>query len=141
MTILTLIPDSEAKNWNREAPDYALRKERLMEQLINSAAQLLPDLWSHIVYKEAATPATFTRYTSSCDGAIYGPKLWQELPFKSPIRNLYLVGSGTFPGAGIEAVVISALIAADDILPRSTQTVARKEVGQEATSLPPLVVS
>ena len=128
MTILTLIPNSEVKKWNREAPDYRLRKEKFMEQLIDTAAQLLPDLRSHIVYKEAATPATFLRYTSSCEGAIYGPKLGQTLPFKSPIRNLYLVGSGTFPGAGTEAVVISALNAADDVLPRSMDLVEKRAV-------------
>jgi phytoene dehydrogenase-like protein len=141
MTILTLIPDSDAKKWNREAPDYTTRKEKLMDELIDSAALLLPDLRSHIVYKEAATPATFTRYTASYEGAIYGPKLGQGLPFKSPIRNLYLVGSGTFPGAGIEAVVISALIAAHDILPRNTPLAIAEKVAKETTSLPPLMVS
>jgi phytoene dehydrogenase-like protein len=117
MTIVTLIPHTEAKTWNREAPDYKIRKEKFMEQLIDIATQVLPDLRSHIVYKEAGTPATFLRYTMSSGGAIYGPKLGQTLPFKTPIRNLYLVGSGTFPGAGTEAVVISALVAAHDILP------------------------
>jgi hypothetical protein len=53
---------------------------------------------------------------------------------------LYLVGSGTFPGAGIEAVVISALIA-DDILPRNAQLVAAEKVAQEASSMPLLTVS
>ena len=118
MTIVTLIPHADAEPWNRDMPDYKIRKERFMEQLIDIAAQVVPNLRSHIVYKEAGTPATFLRYTTSSDGAIYGPKLGQGLPFKTPIRNLYLVGSGTFPGAGIEAVVISALNAANDILPR-----------------------
>jgi len=118
MTIVTLIPHADAETWNRDMPDYKIRKERFMEQLIDIAAQVVPNLRSHIVYKEAGTPATFLRYTTSSDGAIYGPKLGQGLPFKTPIRNLYLVGSGTFPGAGIEAVVISALNAANDILPR-----------------------
>ena len=117
MTIVTLTPHAEAKTWNRDAPDYKVRKERFMEQLIDIAARVVPDLRFHIVYKEAGTPATFLRYTTSSDGAIYGPKLGQGLPFKTLIRNLYLVGSGTFPGAGIEAVVISAIIAANDILP------------------------
>jgi phytoene dehydrogenase-like protein len=139
MTILTLIPNSEAKQWNREAPDYGSRKEKFMEQLIDTAAQLLPDLRSHILYKEAATPATFLRYTSSYQGAIYGPKLGQTLPFKSPIRNLYLVGSGTFPGAGVEAVVISALIAANDILPRNADLVAHERVVREARPTPYLM--
>jgi phytoene dehydrogenase-like protein len=117
MTLITLLPNSEVKEWNRNAPDYKVRKDRFMERVVDVAAQVVPDLRSHIVYKEAGTPATFLRYTMSPDGAIYGPKLGQGLPFKTPIRNLYLVGSGTFPGAGIEAVVISALIAANDILP------------------------
>jgi all-trans-retinol 13,14-reductase len=120
MTIITLVPNSEAKKWSREAPDYKIRKEKFMEKLIDSVSQLLPDLRKHILYKEAATPATFLRYTSSSDGAIYGPKLGQTLSFKSPVRNLYLVGSGTYPGAGTEGVVISALIATNDILPRNS---------------------
>jgi phytoene dehydrogenase-like protein len=132
MTIVTLIPHAEAKTWNRDAPDYKVRKERFMEQLIDTATRLLPDLRSHIVYKEAGTPATFLRYTMSSDGAIYGPKLGQGLPFKSPVRNLYLVGSGTFPGAGTEAVVISALNAANDILPRNADFIGEERVVREA---------
>jgi phytoene dehydrogenase-like protein len=140
LTILTLIPNSEAKEWNRGTPDYGLRKEKFMEQLIDAVASLLPDLRSHIVYKEAATPATFLRYTSSCEGAIYGPKLGQGLSFKSPIRNLYLVGSGTFPGAGTEAVVISALNAANDILSRNADLTAEKHPITESTLTPYLTV-
>lgn len=37
--------------------------------------------------------------------------------FKTPIEGLYLAGASTFPGAGIEATVISGVIAADDICP------------------------
>jgi phytoene dehydrogenase-like protein len=137
MTIVTLIPHSEATKWVRDAPDYKVRKDQFMEQLIDIAVRVVPDLRSHIVYKEAGTPATFLRYTMSSDGAIYGPKLGQSLPFKAPIRNLYLVGSGTFPGAGIEAVVISALIAANDILPldntrESVQNVSNRHSSNQA---------
>lgn len=121
-TVLALMPNSEAKIWKRNAPDYETRKEAFMEQLIDAAAELLPDLRQHVVHKEAATPATFHRYTSSWDGAIYGPGFGQQLRFKPPVRNLYLVGSGAFPGPGIEAVVISALIATNDILPRKEAT-------------------
>ena len=35
--------------------------------------------------------------------------------FKTPIKGLYLVGASTFPGGGIEAVVISGIICANDI--------------------------
>jgi phytoene dehydrogenase-like protein len=136
MTIITLIPNSEARNWNRDAPDYKIRKERFMEEIVDAASELLPDLRKHIVYKEAATPATFLRYTSSSDGAIYGPKLDQGISFKSPIRNLYLVGSGTFPGAGVEAVTVSALIAANDILPRSVEVKREERTKEESRTRP-----
>jgi phytoene dehydrogenase-like protein len=129
MTIVTLIPHAEAKAWNRDAPDYKTCKDRFTEQLIDIAARVVPDLRTHIVYKEAGTPATFLRYTTSSDGAVYGPKLGEGLPFKSPVRNLYLVGSGTFPGAGIEAIVISALIASNDVLPRNADFIAQTQDG------------
>jgi phytoene dehydrogenase-like protein len=131
VTIITLMPNSEAKTWKREAPEYKARKESLMEKLIDKAAELIPDLRHHIVYKEAGTPATFHRYTSSGDGAIYGPRFGQQLGFKTPIRNLYLVGSGVFPGPGIEAVIISALIAANDILPKRALAKATELSEQE----------
>jgi all-trans-retinol 13,14-reductase len=35
--------------------------------------------------------------------------------FKTPIKGLYLAGASTFPGGGIEAVVISGIICAHDI--------------------------
>jgi len=34
---------------------------------------------------------------------------------KTPIKGLYLAGASTFPGGGIEAVVISGMICANDI--------------------------
>jgi hypothetical protein len=36
---------------------------------------------------------------------------------KSPVEGLALAGSGVFPGAGVEAVVISGTLAADAICP------------------------
>jgi len=36
--------------------------------------------------------------------------------FKTPVKGLYLAGASTFPGGGIEAVVISGLICANDIV-------------------------
>jgi phytoene dehydrogenase-like protein len=136
MTIITLIPNSEAKGWIRDAPDYRIRKEEFMEELIDAASRFIPGLRRHIVHKEAATPATFLRYTSSSEGAIYGPRLGQGLPFKSPVRNLYLVGSSTFPGAGVEAVVISAMIAANDIHPRNAGAVGEERTIEESRTTP-----
>lgn len=64
----------------------------------------------------AATPATVTRSTGSPDGAIYGSAHHMtRLHHQTPIRHLYLVGAGAFPGPGVEAVVISGVLAADAI--------------------------
>jgi len=41
---------------------------------------------------------------------------------KSPIPGLVLAGSGVFPGAGIEAVVISGTLAADALCPTPVQS-------------------
>jgi all-trans-retinol 13,14-reductase len=40
----------------------------------------------------------------------------KRLYFKTPIKGLYLVGASTFPGGGVEGVVISGLICAYDIM-------------------------
>jgi len=64
---------------------------------------------------DAATPRTFERYTLNPRGAIYGLDQSERPYFKTPIKGLYLVGASTFPGGGIEAVVISGIIAANDI--------------------------
>ncbi|MEW5762695.1 MAG: FAD-dependent oxidoreductase [Bacillota bacterium] len=116
LLLLTLIPQEEARTWNRHAPDYASRKRACGDRLIALAERAIPGLASHIVFREEATPATFARYAWSTGGAVYGPALGQwRPPMKGPVAHLYLAGAGTFPGPGIEAVVISGTLAADAI--------------------------
>ncbi len=76
----------------------------------------MPGLRSHIVYRQDGSRATFARYAWSTVGAIYGPAIghWRP-PAKGPIEGLVLAGASVFPGAGIEAVVISGTLAADAI--------------------------
>jgi phytoene dehydrogenase-like protein len=81
----------------------------------------LPNLRRHIVYRQDGSPATFARYAWTTGGAIYGPAVGQwRPPAKSPIDGLVLAGSGVFPGAGVEAVVISGTLAADALCPAAT---------------------
>jgi len=52
------------------------------------------------------------------EGAIYSfdQSIHTKRPyFKTPIKGLYLASASTFPGGGIEAVVISGIICANDI--------------------------
>jgi len=121
LTIMTLIPQPEAATWDRRAPDYKARKAAFAEGIIRQAETLLPGLRKHIVTWDAATPATVTRYTGHPDGAIYGSAIGNErLPLQTPIRNLYIVGASSWPGSGVEAVVISGITVANLILPSSS---------------------
>ncbi|NPV56331.1 MAG: FAD-dependent oxidoreductase [Anaerolineae bacterium] len=122
MTLISLIPQAQAVTWERKAADYQVRKRAFGDTMIAEAEKLIPDLSQHIVYRQDATPRTFERYAWSDSGAIYGPA--QDAlhpPLKSPLPGLYLTGSGVYPGAGVEAVVISGTLAADAIYNNARQ--------------------
>ena len=114
--LMKLVSSTEFEMWTRRDPEYKARKKRLGDELIKTAEKAIPNLRQHIVYRQEASPATFARYAWTTSGSIYGPAAGQPLPSpKTPVERLYLAGAGTFPGPGIEAVVISGTIAADMI--------------------------
>lgn len=120
VTLLHLLPQSEAQGWLVRGPAYDARKQAMTDRLIDAAAAaFFPDLRRHIVYAEAATPASFRSYTGAQDGNIYGAARGGWRPsLRTPLPGLMLVGGGADAGAGIEAVVVSATRAADIICPR-----------------------
>ncbi|OGK79485.1 MAG: all-trans-retinol 13,14-reductase [Candidatus Rokubacteria bacterium GWC2_70_16] len=129
VSLLTLMPAAAAGEWSRKVPGYAKRKRSLGDTLIARAEQALPGLRERIVYRQEGSPATFARYAWTTGGAIYGAGVgqWQP-PVKSPVEGLVLAGAGVFPGAGIEAVVISGTLAAEAICPvsgRATEAARR----------------
>ncbi|MEM3982799.1 MAG: hypothetical protein QXM71_08785, partial [Thermofilum sp.] len=102
----------------RGTEEYLRRKREVADELILRAEKVIPGLSERIVVRDAATPKTFERYTSMPEGAIYAfdQSIETRRPFfKTPIKGLYLVGASTFPGGGVEAVVISGIICANDI--------------------------
>lgn len=102
----------------RGTKKYLQRKEEYAKLLIKKVENTIPNLSKHIVVYDAATPRTFKRYTLMPEGAIYAfdQSIETRRPyFKTPVRGLYLVGASTFPGGGIEAVIISGIICANDI--------------------------
>ncbi|CEG11440.1 putative all-trans-retinol 13,14-reductase [groundwater metagenome] len=102
----------------RMTKEYSQKKKEFAERLIKKAENAIPDLGKHIVVQDSATPKTFERYVSMPEGAIYGfdQSIKTKRPyFKTPIKGIYLTGASTFPGGGIEAVVISGVICARDI--------------------------
>lgn len=98
--------------------EYSQKKKEFAEMLINKAEKVIPDLRKHIIIQDAATPKTFERYTSMPEGALYAfdQSIGVKRPyFKTPIKGLYLASASTFPGGGIEAVVMSGIICVNDI--------------------------
>jgi len=102
----------------KETKEYLEKKKEFAEMLIKKAEKVIPGLGGHILVQDAATPKTFENYTSMPEGAIYAfdQSIDTKRPyFKTPIKGLYLASASTFPGGGIEAVVISGWICANDI--------------------------
>ncbi len=116
---ITILAGADYQDFpERGTEEYLQKKKDLTEKLIQKAEKVIPNLSKHIIVKDLATPKTFERYTLIPEGAIYAfdQSIETKRPyFKTPVEGLYLVGASTFPGGGIEAVVISGLICANDI--------------------------
>jgi prolycopene isomerase len=100
--------------WDRR---WVEDKPALTERLIDEAEKVIPGLRKGIVYQEAGTPFTMSRYTGNTAGAMYGwdaaPKsITQRLNMETPVPGLFLSGHWTRPGGGVLAVIISGQMAA-----------------------------
>ena len=98
--------------------DWSLMAEPYRKAIARKlSATLLPDLEANIVTSRIMTPQDFCDDLSSINGAAFGlePVLTQSAWFRphnssEDIDNLYLVGAGTHPGAGLPGVLSSAKI-------------------------------
>lgn len=98
-------------DWTVAAEPY---RKRIQERL---EAHLMPGLAQSIVTSRLMTPADFESRLLSYRGAAFGmePNLLQSAWFRphnksEDIPNLYIVGAGTHPGAGLPGVLSSAKI-------------------------------
>jgi phytoene desaturase len=105
------------QDWTREAEPYRRRIERALE------ARILPGLSSAIVTSRMATPLDFRDRLNSWAGAGFSFEalLTQSAWFRphnrsEDVRNLFLVGAGTHPGAGLPGVLSSARVL-DKVMP------------------------
>ena len=104
-------------DWEVEGPRYARRILEILEQ------RLLPGLGERLGTVFHFGPADFERDLNSHLGSAFSlePLLTQSAYFRvhnrdRTVRNLYFVGAGTHPGAGIPGVVGSAKATAGLIL-------------------------
>jgi len=104
-------------DWTARAESYRAAVEQRLAQT------LLPELGSQIVTSRVSTPLDFQQQLLSYRGAgfSFAPILRQSAWFRphnrsEDIANLYLVGAGTHPGAGVPGVLSSARVL-DSVVP------------------------
>jgi phytoene dehydrogenase-like protein len=117
VTVFKLLPHEQAVTWNCDDSGYSERKKRFGDELIAMAEKAIPKLKDHIIYRQDASPATFSRYAWTTDGAIYSMAIdqWRP-PAKSPVKGLYMVGAGTSKRPGVEDAVYSGIRAAESVV-------------------------
>lgn len=101
-------------DWQEMGP---MLEKRILDEV---GRRLIPDIHDRIVTKFHYTPADFSHDLNAHLGSAFGlePLLSQSAYFRAHNRddvlsNLYFVGAGTHPGAGIPGVVGSAKATAD----------------------------
>lgn len=110
--VLSPVPNQDSGiDWMQQAEPYRqLVAKRLHETI-------MPGFEATIVSQKLMTPLDFEHGLSSYKGAAFGiePVLTQSAWFRphnrsEDIKNLFLVGAGTHPGAGVPGVISSARV-------------------------------
>ena len=99
-------------DWSKELEIYKNKMREVLEETI-------PGFSSEVVAEHVLTPEDFEKRYLSPYGAGFSlePRIFQSAWFRphnisEEIENLYLVGAGTHPGAGIPSVVTSSEVLA-----------------------------
>ena len=118
--VLSPVPHMDAGiDWTKQAKPY---RDAIMNFLEKN---YLPDLQENLVVEHTIDPLHFQNTLNSYKGSAFSvePILTQSAWFRphnrsEDIDNLYFVGAGTHPGAGLPGVLSSAKIA-DDLISRA----------------------
>ena len=108
--VLSPVPHlASGTDWKAHAEPYRLAVQAALERTV------LPGLRDHVVTSRVTTPLDFQDRLLSYMGAAFGqePLLLQSAWFRAHNRsedvdNLFMVGAGTHPGAGVPGVLMSA---------------------------------
>jgi len=117
--VLSPVPHLDSgTDWNETAPKY---RDAIMQFLEDN---YLPGLQKNIVAEHMIDPLHFQNTLNSYKGSAFSvePILTQSAWFRphnrsEDVKNLYFVGAGTHPGAGLPGVLSSAKIAENLIGP------------------------
>jgi phytoene desaturase len=118
--VLSPVPhQGSGVDWEAEGERYRAKIAAALE------ARLLPGLSNAIVTSKFVTPQTFQTQFRAHQGAAFGLEalLTQSAWFRphnraDAVKNLYLVGAGTHPGAGVPGVLSSARVL-DQVCPHA----------------------
>jgi phytoene desaturase len=113
--VLSPVPHLDSgTDWNEMAPKY---RDTIMNFLEEN---YLPDLQENIIAEHYIDPLHFQDVLNSYKGSAFSvePILTQSAWFRphnksEDVDNLYFVGAGTHPGAGLPGVLSSSIIAQD----------------------------
>ncbi|MEM1150305.1 MAG: phytoene desaturase family protein [Pseudomonadota bacterium] len=124
---LSPIPNlSSGIDWEKEAEPY----KRLIAKRLDET--ILPGFERHIVTERVMDPRDFVSRYRAFHGAGFGlePILTQSAWFRphnraEGVKDLYLVGAGTHPGAGVPSVLCSAK-AMDAVVPSAAELAGKR---------------
>lgn len=117
--VLSPVPNLQGNiDWDKVGDRY---RDRILETL---EGHLLPDLRQHLVHSLYMTPVDFRNDYLSLWGSgfsispLFRQSAWFRFHNRDPrIDNLYFVGAGTHPGAGVPGVLSSAKVLQNIINP------------------------
>ena len=122
-TLYVLVPvpplSPASPRWtDAEVAEYRDRVLDLMER-----ETVYEDVRDHIVFERAYTPLDFAERFNAYDGATFGlrPTLgqsnyWRPHNKATDCNRLYFCGSSVHPGAGVPIVLLSAKLAAEELM-------------------------
>jgi len=116
--VLSPVPTLDSgTDWEAIEPVYRANIAQFLEE------NYLPDLQKNLIAEHAITPLHFQNTLNSYRGAAFSvkPSLLQSGYFRphnksEEFDDLFFVGAGVHPGAGVPAVLSSGKIAANDII-------------------------
>jgi phytoene desaturase len=110
--------------------DWGVEGPKLQERIISALEKtIMPNLSAHVQAPFSMTPEDFRHNYQSVDGSGFSisPLFMQSAWFRfhnkaEGLNNLYLVGAGTHPGAGMPGVLSSAKVL-DRLIPSAAELV------------------
>ena len=104
-------------------PDSKIRMLKSLADEVEIIKTVYEDVRDHVVFERAYTPLDFAERFNAYDGATFGlrPTLgqsnyWRPHNKATDCSRLYFCGSSVHPGAGVPIVLLSAKLAAEELM-------------------------